>query len=223
MSAPTHSGLFACSFSIAIILFACCLLVACKGSGGRPGAGGGSGRACLAIFAQRLRSARRSARRALLAPFSGGFRCMAPFSGASRCSAPFSGASRCSVPLSGASRCMAPFSGPSGAVPPLVGPSGALPPSVGPSGAVSPSVPQEQAKGPRGRLGAGGGSGRACSATFAGGFALPFASSGAPPRPSPVPLGWQARGAGAYPCPEGLRCAHPWCYKSGALAGGGRC
>ena len=116
-----------------------------------------------------------------------------------------------------------PSVGPSGAVPPLVGPSGALPPSVGPSGAVSPSVPQEQAKGPRGRLGAGGGSGRACSATFAGGFALPFASSGAPSRPSPVPLGWQARGAGAYPCPQGLRFARPWCYRSGALAGGGRC
>ena len=116
-----------------------------------------------------------------------------------------------------------PSVGPSGAVPALVGPSGASPPSVGPSGAVSPSVPQEQAKGPRGRLGAGGGSGRAFSASFAGGFALPFASSGAPSRPSPVPLGWQARGAGAYPCPQGLRFARPWCYRSGALAGGGWC
>ena len=118
MSAPTHSGLFACSFSIAIILFACCLLVACKGSGGRPGAGGGSGRACLAIFAQRLRSARRYARRALLAPFSGAFRCMAPSSGASRCN--------------------------------------------GGGG-----------EGFGGRLGAGGDSGRACSAMFAGGSFSP--------------------------------------------------
>ena len=126
-------------------------------------------------------------------------------------------------PSVGPSGAWPPSVGPSGAVPPLVGPSGALPPSVGPSGAVSPSVPQEQAKGPRGRLGAGGGSGRAFSATFAGGFALPFASSGAPPRPSPVPLGWQARGAGAYPCPQGLRFARPWCCRSGALAGGGRC